>query len=181
MAVRVRRVRAKPPAARSTPSRTSLFAAATRVAMDALDVPAFLIRRSGSLVLSNKKGVALLAREREATLGALKQAVAVESDAYTLHAVSAPGVPVHYLAVKGRTADPRARALHAARAWRLTPRQTEVLLLLLAGEANKSIASRLGCAEKTVEIHVGQILSRSKLPGRALVLAHLLHPAEDQG
>jgi DNA-binding CsgD family transcriptional regulator len=85
---------------------------------------------------------------------------------------------VHYLAVQRTVADPAARATAWARRWGLTPRQTEVLLLLLAGEGNKAIASRLGCAEKTVEIHVGRILALSGLPGRAAVIAHLLRATD---
>lgn len=40
----------------------------------------------------------------------------------------------------------------------LTPRQTEVLRLLVKGASNKEIAEALGCAEATVRVHVSTLL-----------------------
>lgn len=40
----------------------------------------------------------------------------------------------------------------------LTPRQTEVLRLLVKGASNKEIADVLGCAEATVRVHVSTLL-----------------------
>ncbi len=40
----------------------------------------------------------------------------------------------------------------------LTPRQTEVLRLLVKGASNKEIADALGCAEATVRVHVSTLL-----------------------
>jgi len=42
----------------------------------------------------------------------------------------------------------------------LTERETEVLRLLAAGEANKQIARTLGIGEKTVKTHVSSVLSK---------------------
>jgi DNA-binding NarL/FixJ family response regulator len=58
----------------------------------------------------------------------------------------------------------------AARRWGLTPRQTQVLALLVRGLPNKAIASELGCATHTVELHVSAILERALCWSRAEVI-----------
>lgn len=47
---------------------------------------------------------------------------------------------------------------------RLSPRETQVLLLVVAGERHKSIGSALGISPRTVEIH--EIRIRKKLGAR---------------
>lgn len=59
----------------------------------------------------------------------------------------------------------------ATNAWDLTRRQREVLVYLVLGEANKEIAQALSCAENTVELHVTQILRKSKAASRAKLIA----------
>ena len=67
-----------------------------------------------------------------------------------------------------------ARVQQAAARWRLTPRQRQVLALLADGQANKTIASRLGVQENTVEVHVSAILRRAQVDSRASLIASLL-------
>lgn len=56
-------------------------------------------------------------------------------------------------------------------AWRLTERQRQVLELLVQGRPNKEVAAILGCAERTVEVHVTEILRRSGCTSRAQLIA----------
>jgi two-component system, NarL family, response regulator LiaR len=51
----------------------------------------------------------------------------------------------------------------------LTAREREVLALVACGRANKAIALELGCAEKTVKTHVGNILAKLGLSDRTQV------------
>ena len=49
---------------------------------------------------------------------------------------------------------------------RLTPREREVIDLLIAGRANREIASTLGMELKTVKTHVGKLLQKFGVPNR---------------
>jgi DNA-binding NarL/FixJ family response regulator len=74
----------------------------------------------------------------------------------------------------GLAAPPPAKELRAARLARrhaLTRRQSEVLIQLATGKANKTIAAILGCAESTVELHVTALLSRLDCENRAELVA----------
>ena len=67
-----------------------------------------------------------------------------------------------------RVADPAGPAAEA-----LTPREREVLRLVVEGFANKQIARRLAITEKTVKTHVSSILQKLGVADRtaAAVLA----------
>jgi DNA-binding CsgD family transcriptional regulator len=87
--------------------------------------------------------------------------------AFRVTRVLAPGAPNHYIAVQvGGTVDPGPRVAAAAASMRFTPRQAQVLALLALGRSNKAIASELGCAESTVEIHVTAVLGKAHCGSR---------------
>ena len=52
------------------------------------------------------------------------------------------------------------RADAQARLARLTPREREVMLHVVAGLANKQIAHRLGTTEQTVKVHRGRVMDK---------------------
>ena len=54
----------------------------------------------------------------------------------------------------------------------LTPRETEVLVLLAEGASNKAIARRLGISVHTAKFHVGQVLDKFDATGRTDAVAH---------
>jgi DNA-binding NarL/FixJ family response regulator len=63
----------------------------------------------------------------------------------------------------------------------LTSRQLEVAALVAAGRTNRQIGKELGISEKTIEIHVHNLMSRLEAPSRAAVAAWAaargLHPS----
>jgi DNA-binding NarL/FixJ family response regulator len=55
---------------------------------------------------------------------------------------------------------------------RLTPRETEVLRLVVEGLTSRQVASRLVVSPRTVENHVQRVLRRLGLPNRAALVRH---------
>ena len=53
----------------------------------------------------------------------------------------------------------------------LTPREVEVLRLVAAGKSNKEVGDALSLSVKTVERHVGNILTKLDVPSRAAATA----------
>jgi DNA-binding NarL/FixJ family response regulator len=46
-----------------------------------------------------------------------------------------------------------------------------VLALVAQGESNRTVATRLGCSEKTVELHVSALLAKTRCASRAQLVA----------
>jgi DNA-binding NarL/FixJ family response regulator len=57
---------------------------------------------------------------------------------------------------------------------RLTPREYEVIELLIAGRANREIATTLGVETKTVKSHVGRLLQKFGVPNRVALTVRAL-------
>ena len=60
-------------------------------------------------------------------------------------------------------------------AWRLTPAEREVALMLLKGYGHKQIAGLTGRSERTVRQHAGVVYDKARLGGRAELSAYFLH------
>jgi DNA-binding CsgD family transcriptional regulator len=69
-----------------------------------------------------------------------------------------------------RDATPTRIAALRAR-WSLTERQAQVLTLLARGDQNKDIATKLRCAPRTVEVHVGAVLRKACADNRSRLVA----------
>jgi DNA-binding NarL/FixJ family response regulator len=63
----------------------------------------------------------------------------------------------------------------------LTPREREVLQLMLAGETNSNIADQLVISEGTVKSHVKHILRKLHVSNRAEAVSRYLHLQSRQG
>jgi len=57
----------------------------------------------------------------------------------------------------------------------LTPREMEILQLVLAGRTNKSIGAAIGISEKTVEFHLDKIYTKVGVRTRMLAGMWALH------
>jgi DNA-binding CsgD family transcriptional regulator len=154
----------------------ALDGSAMAATLEAIPAAAFLVTRDGALRHANEVGRAIYDREKAALRSALRAALQSELHAsprrFDLTKITRPGLPEQYLAVMRAPAeDPAARLSRAAARWSLTPRQTEVLALLVEGRANKTIAATLGCAEGTIELHVSALLQKTQCGSRAELVA----------
>ena len=61
----------------------------------------------------------------------------------------------------------RGRDRRAGGAFHLTPRETQVLALVLRGRENKEIATALGVAEQSAKGYVSDLLAKFEVPNRA--------------
>ncbi len=64
---------------------------------------------------------------------------------------------------ESRQAEDAERAAIAGRFATLTPREREVMALVVRGLANKRIATELGTSEKTIKVHRGRVMQKMKL------------------
>jgi DNA-binding NarL/FixJ family response regulator len=103
---------------------------------------------------------------RAGARGYLLKGAAIEEIEHAIRAVA-----------RGETyIDPRvaSRIVSLARAPRLSPRERDVLRLVVAGKSNKEIAAALHVAERTVKFHMTSIFNKLGAENRAqaVTLAH---------
>jgi DNA-binding CsgD family transcriptional regulator len=134
--------------------------------LDLIGAPAFILRR-GVVVHANSAGRELQARDRAGVRDALR----APHNGQKL-SLASRGLPEHVLAilpVEGFGASPRVALMRER--WKLTPRQTQVLALLIRGYANLTIAGELRCSMRTIELHVAAILRKANCDSRSEVMA----------
>jgi two-component system nitrate/nitrite response regulator NarL len=116
------------------------------------------------------------------------QAVALPADGYVLESeltaaslddalarVCRGEAPVPALLAQGLLS--RLRSVESEpirRQFLLTPRELDVLALLVEGLSNKDIARRLGMSEHGVKRHVGAVLAKLNCPNRTVAVAFVL-------
>jgi FixJ family two-component response regulator len=71
------------------------------------------------------------------------------------------------------------RAETAARLARLTPRERRVMDLIVSGEPNKVIATRLGISRKTLDVHRRRIMTKLGVESVAALVARVLPQTGD--
>lgn len=144
-----------------------------RAVLDSVDHPVVLVAHDGQVLFQN----AAAFRAHADSFARPPTAIWYQAGG-NLH-----GCALHVGALEPATAQSVASV--CAKVWSLTPRQTQVLELVIDGQSNKTIAQALSCSTKTVELHVSAILaktnsvSRTGLVGlawRQFVTRH--HPAE---
>jgi DNA-binding CsgD family transcriptional regulator len=149
-----------------------LASGAMAAALDALPTAAFLITVGRHVAHANRLGRAWIDQDPRGARAALLSRRG--PDAARFEVTRLAGVDGHVLAMLRAAPDEASpRVAVAARHWRLTPREADVLRWLTRGASNGRIAAELGCAERTVEIHVGRILAKADAESRGEVIARV--------
>lgn len=143
-----------------------VLAAAFFTAMEALGTPAYLLDGAGRLVHANTMGLsARLSLKKLET----QRVISTDGDLLVVPIVNALD---HRLLVKRGCGRNFGSCLaHAVGQWSLTPKQHQVLELLLRGLSNKEIARELHCVKGTVELHVTALLRKAQVDSRGRLFA----------
>ncbi len=142
-------------------------------AMDALSCPAFVVRGGRTVEHVNAAGRPLVEAHGRGLVAELRErASAGQAERVALSGRGVFGLELFVL--RGPSDRSEAALARATREWHLTPRQREVLALVAAGDTNKSIATKLGCAEVTIELHVTALLRKAHAASRTELVARLL-------
>lgn len=148
--------------------------AALDASLEAIGAPAFVVDHRGTIVHTNHVGQTIIdhGHHRIGDLLARAQKGSGEgTDSYDLASRGQPGARLIVLRSESELAATRKAAVVSA--WSLTPRETEVLERVVAGDTNRDIATTLACAEATVEIHMSRLLRKAGVLTRtALVSAY---------
>jgi DNA-binding NarL/FixJ family response regulator len=175
--------------------KTNIERAALAAALERISMPSFYVAPDGSVELANSAATALLERRHDALslalAGNLPHAeITVIGDRSGSEvarlvvirpsspppllpslpvATSMPCEPTRPSSLPNKSRASRDRP--AARKWKLSRRQAEVLELVVRGESNKDIAWLLGIAESTVETHLTTIMRKVGVTSRARLAA----------
>jgi DNA-binding CsgD family transcriptional regulator len=155
---------------RSEKSAQVLMAGLTAV-LEAVPFASFVVRESEAIVFANDAGRELLRDGRGEVALLMRNNGAIEAaPGFDLKPLRTPGFEPHYLVTHSQqNLQPRVMALRSA--WGLTGRQVDVLGLLVQGEPNRAIATKLGCALRTAELHVSKVLKKAGVSSRSELTA----------
>jgi DNA-binding CsgD family transcriptional regulator len=151
-----------------------LLGSALEAALEALGQPAYVLTSKGRVVYANSAGRARTERISRHLVEAVQRHGQGEPPppGTSITALQVRGLSPHYLVVDRTVEAQTSSRVHVlGMRWGLTGREAEVLELIVQGTSNKTIASRLGCAERTVEVHVTHVLSKAQVESRSALIA----------
>jgi len=151
-----------------------LLGSALEAALEALGQPAYVLTSTGRVVYANSAGRARAERVSPSLAEVIRRHGQGEPPppGTAVTALQVRGLAPHYLVVdRSAEAQAGARVHVLASRWGLTGREAEVLEHIIQGTSNKAIAARLGCAERTVEVHVTHVLSKAQVESRSALIA----------
>jgi DNA-binding CsgD family transcriptional regulator len=155
-------------------ARSRLQDLAVQAALENISSAAFIISATGAVERSNARARALMESGGGQAVQLLWQALGdpTPSADFEISPLFTYGNVVHYLAVQraenGTGIDRLAIAVHR---WKLTGQEAKVFANLVTGDSNRQIAAKIGCAERTVELHVTHILQRLDVESRNAAIA----------
>lgn len=153
--------------------------AALEATLQQIGAPALLVDARGRVHEMNRAARELLDARRDDVFASIAAVRARKAPTlpFTVTRVSTNGQPEQFLAVM-RPRSPEARmsllVTLASNRWKLTPRQAEVLALLVRGDSNAQIAKALGISARATELHVTAIFDRAGVENRSQLVAAVL-------
>lgn len=162
----------RPHTARGSSRRADDLGGAARqlgAVLDAIPGPALLVTAEGGLVASNAHARQWLesAGAREEALRAARWRRSTADLALT--AIDGASGVVLLVRPPGDPSD--APAATSPSDWHLTPREQDILSLLVDGRSNRTIAAALDVGERTVETHLSAMFGKAGVASRAELVA----------
>ncbi len=151
-----------------------LLGTALEAALEALGQPAYVVSSKGRVAYANSAGRAQLEQVAPSLVEAVRRHAQGEAlpSGTSVTLLQVRGLCPHYLVVdRSVEAQTGAKVHMLATRWGLTGREAEVLEHIIQGTSNKVIAARLGCAERTVEVHVTHVLNKADAESRSALIA----------
>jgi DNA-binding CsgD family transcriptional regulator len=152
-----------------------LLGPALGAALEVLGRPAWVVTFSGRVMHANKAGQARWDQDGQALTSQVRDCLRSPPGAGPLFSsgpLRTAGLPDHYLVLDpGPPMDPTSRLPVLTQRWGLTAREAQVLEHVVQGETNKAIALHLGCAERTVEVHVTHLLNKAQVESRSALIS----------
>lgn len=151
---------------------------ALEASLEGLGGAAFIVSERATVLHANRAGVA----RREAGMDRLQSELVTaleslgdpnKSAAALVTRLQCEAGPAYYLVVFRQPSSTVDVVAYVTELWELTPRQAEVVALVLEGFSNKTIGVRLGCTERTVETHLTAVFQKSGFDGRGALMAAL--------
>lgn len=139
--------------------------------LERLPYAAFIVRSTHAILFANEAGQALRRnRGGDLLLFRMDGLNISPVPGFDIKLLQTPGYEPHYLVTQAQVdVDARVEALRGA--WGLTRRQREVLALLVQGDSNRAIAEKLGCALRTAELHVSNVIRKADVNSRTELTA----------
>jgi len=158
--------------------RTALHAVLA-AALEEIPAPAFVLDRAGTVISASAVGTAWLAsdplRRRRSLRGAVRSTGAAKAP-FRVTRIASAGTALRFLVVCKAADSIGHRCRTAAREWRFSPREAEVVALLGEGLSNRSIGAQLGVAQRTVETYFTSMFDKAQVESRAeLIVKALRH------
>ncbi len=155
-------------------ARSRLQELAVQAALENISSAAFIVSATGAVEQSNARARALMESGGAQAVHSLRQGLwnPGRSAEFEISPLFTYGNVVHYLAVhRAQSQAGTDRLAIAVHRWRLTAQEARVFEQLVNGDSNRQIALKIGCAERTVELHVTHILQRMDVENRNAAIA----------
>ncbi|CAM3642586.1 LuxR family transcriptional regulator [Corallococcus soli] len=152
-----------------------LLGSALGAALEVLGRPAWVVTFSGRVMHTNKAGRARLEQDVQGVTAQVRDCIRSPPGTGPLFSsgpLRTTGLPDHYLVLDpGPPTEPASKLPVLAQRWGLTAREAQVLEHVVQGETNRAIALHLGCAERTVEVHVTHLLNKAQVESRSALIS----------